>query len=219
LLIVLEGIDGSGKSTLAPLICERLRPPQGNARPLLKKFVDYDDRYSRGHLRRLRHVIWGERKPKIDAMGGEHWVLLIAAWYAALSRRLLPGISDTLVSDGWWFRNVAKSIEDAALDETWVRALFSPVASPDLTILIDIDPTLVLKRVRRFDHRELGGWAQGGPTDFVSYQSRIRKRLRDMAVASGWFVVEPRATEEAPELADRIVTAVHRQLGWGPARA
>jgi thymidylate kinase len=218
-LIVLEGIDGSGKTTLAPLVCARLSPPGGPAEPLLKKFVDYPDAYTHRHLKRLRHVIWGERKPSDDMMGGEHWALMIAAWYAVLSRRRLEGAAQVFVSDGWFFRNIMKSIEDAGLDEAWLTGLFEPVAPPDLVVLLDVLPEVVLARRRKFDHRECGGWATGGPVDFVTYQTRIRRRLLTMAENCDWAIVQPAPSESPDALADRVADLISDRFGWSSEAA
>ena len=214
-LIVLEGIDGSGKTTLAPLVCDRLRPPTGHALPLFKKFVDYNDAYTRTHLRRLRHVIWDERKPSLDVMGGQHWALLIAGWYAVLQARTLATSENTLVSDGWYFRNIVKSMEEhAGLDEVWLRTLFAPVRVPDAVVLLDVEPELALQRGRAFDSRESGGRALGGPTDFITYQSRIRRQLLRMAASDNWIVV-PVGEQQTPEvLADLVSEQISRRLGW-----
>lgn len=213
-LIVLEGIDGSGKTTLAPLVCDRLRPPTGRALPLLKKSVDYEDTYTRTHLRRLRHVIWDERKPSADVMGGRHWALLIASWYAVLEARTLAMSDNTLVSDGWYFRNIAKSLEETVIDEAWMRMLFAPVRAPDAVVLLDVKPELAQQRARAFDPRESGGRALGGPTNFITYQSRIRQQLRRMATNEDWILV-PVGDRQAPEeLADLVAEQVSRRLGW-----
>ena len=214
-LIVLEGIDGSGKTTLAPLVCERLRAPTGRALPLFKKFVDYEDAYTRDHLKRLRHVIWDEQKPPVDVMGGEHWALLIAGWYAVLQARTLATCDNTLVSDGWYFRNIAKALEEhEGLDETWLLTLFAPVREPDAVVLLDVKPDLALQRGREFDPRESGERALGGPTDFVTFQSRIRRQLLRMAASENWIVV-PVAKQQSPEaLADLVSDQISRRLGW-----
>lgn len=214
-LIVLEGIDGAGKTTLAPLVCERLRPPTGRALPLVKKFAGYEDRYTRTHLRRLRQIIWDERKPRLDVMGGPHWALLVAAWYAVLEKRTLAVSDATLVSDGWYYRNIAKALEEHDdLDEVWMRALFAPVRAPDAVVLIDLDPGLALQRGRAFDPRESGGRALGGPVDFITFQSRIRRRLLAMATSEHWIVVPVEAQHSAEALADLVCACIHRRLGW-----
>lgn len=213
-LIVLEGIDGAGKTTLVPLVCDRLRPPTGRALPLVKKSVNYEDAYTRTHLKRLRHIIWDERKPATDVMGGQHWVLLIAGWYTVLEVRTLATSDNTLVSDGWYFRNIAKSIEETDVDEAWMRTLFAPVRVPDAVVLLDVKPELAQQRGRVFDPRESGGRALGGPTDFVTFQSRIRHQLLRMAANENWIVV-PVGEQQTPEqLADLVSEQISKRLGW-----
>lgn len=213
-LIVLEGIDGAGKTTLAPLVCERLHPPSGRALPLIKKSSDYADAYTRTHLKRLRHIIWDERKPALDVLGGHHWALLTAGWYAVLETRTLAASGDALVSDGWYFRNIAKSLEETGLDEDWLRGLFSSVRAPDAVVLLDLDPKLALRRGRKFDSRESGGRALGGPTDFVTFQSRIRRQLLRMAARDDWIVMSVDEQQNPEVLADLVAGQISRRLGW-----
>jgi|CXWL01.1.fsa_nt_gi thymidylate kinase len=217
-LIVLEGIDGAGKSTLAPLVCERLRPPWGRALPLSKKFVDYEDAYTRTHLKRLRHIIWDERKPAQDVLGGRHWALLMASWYAALETRTLASNTNALVSDGWYFRAIVKTMEETGLDGAWLHLLFASVRQPDAVVLLDLKPELAFARGRAFDPRESGGRALGGPTDFVTFQSRIRGQLLRMAAQGNW-IVAPVGEEHTPEaLADIVAKQIEERLGWRPDR-
>jgi thymidylate kinase len=213
-LIVLEGIDGAGKTTLAPLVCDRLRPPTGHALPLIKKLVDYEDAYTRTHLKRLRQIIWDERKPKRDVLGGHHWTLLMASWYAVLETRKLAVSQDALVSDGWYFRAIIKTMEETGLDEAWLRTLFTSVRAPDAVVLLDIDPELALERGRAFDPRESGARALGGPTDFVTFQSRIRRQLLRLAGEENW-IVAPASERQSPEaLADFVSERIRERLGW-----
>jgi dTMP kinase len=213
-LIVLEGIDGSGKTTLAPLICERLSPPVGPARPLLKKSVDYADAYTREHLTRLRYVIWDEQKPAVDVMGGEHWALLMASWYAVLQARILASTDATVVSDGWYFRNLVKLLEEYdGLDEAWLHTLFAPVREPDVVVLLDVHPELALRRGRAFDPRECGERALGGPVDFVTFQSRIRGRLLRRAANEGWILVQVDERHSPEALAELVSEQIRLRLG------
>ncbi|MGH6950549.1 MAG: hypothetical protein ACREH4_06735, partial [Vitreimonas sp.] len=75
-------------------------------------------------------------------------------------------------------------------------------------------PELALERGRAFDPRESGERALGGPSDFVTFQSRIRRQLLRLAGEENW-IVAPVSEHQSPDaLADIVSEKITERLGW-----
>ncbi|MFD5483306.1 dTMP kinase [Streptomyces hawaiiensis] len=214
MLIVLEGIDGSGKSTVARLVADEL-DPDGTYRATEKKSIGPADPATEARAAALRDLIWFSPEEQGDTYGAAHWILLIASWYAGLARlrpELADGHPDTVaVMDGWYYRNIAKTLAREPLDSHWVESLFAPVPEPALTVLLDVAPDVAWSRRATFKETELGRWDghTGPPRDsFRAYQSVVRDGLLRMAAERNWLVLTPHPDDAPARTAAAVVAAV-----------
>ncbi|WP_327154100.1 dTMP kinase [Streptomyces tubercidicus] len=212
MLIVLEGIDGSGKSTVARLVARELDP--GRTAPAGKKDIAAADPGTAARADLLRELIWSSPEEQGDTYGAAHWILLIASWYAGLAR-LRPELADgetVTVMDGWYYRNIAKTLVREPLDAHWVESLFAPVPEPALTVLLDVAPEVAWSRRDGFKDTETGRWDgfTGPPREsFCGYQSLVRRELLRMAAERGWSVLTPDPDDPPEQIAAAVVAAAH----------
>jgi dTMP kinase len=78
-----------------------------------------------------------------------HWILLIASWYSALDRiqPLFSAHADRIVVvDGWYYRNIAKTVVRAGGDERWLDSLFASAVNPNVVVVLDVDPEVAWTR-------------------------------------------------------------------------
>ncbi|WP_328485572.1 dTMP kinase [Streptomyces zaomyceticus] len=221
MFIVIEGIDGSGKTTAARLVAQRLNGAEFPFRG--KSEIAADDEVTLARAGRLRDLIWASPESAGDTFGATHWILLIASWYAGLARLrqdLTSGHGGVTVMDGWYYRNIAKTLIREPLDPLWVESLFAPVPEPDLTALLDTPPEIAWQRREGFKDTELGRWDgfHGPPAEsFHAYQSVVREHLRRMARERGWLVLSPDPTRSPEETADAVVSEFRARSARLPA--
>ncbi|MFI5496838.1 dTMP kinase [Actinoplanes sp. NPDC051859] len=207
MLLVIEGIDGAGKSTVAALVARRL----GDRGHRGKKEVDETDTATAVRVDALRDLIWNSPEARRDGFGATHWILLIAAWYAALPRLradLADDHPDVRVMDGWYYRNIVKTVIREPCDPAWVESLFVTAPQPALVVLLDLPPEVAWSRRPHFHETELGRWDgfTGEPrASFVGYQERVRAGLLEMAADRGWLVLRLDATQTPDQIADIII--------------
>ena len=189
MLIAFEGLDQSGKQTQAEMLRDWLRHDGRKAR--LVSFPDYGTSIGEEIARALQ----GEREYGADVMQ----LLYVANRYERkpdLQRWLEGGI--ILVAD----RYVASSIaygEAHGVDPTWLSDIQRHLPAPELTVLLDIAPSVsaqrkitdrdkyeqdlaLLGRVRESYLRQAGtGWLQ-----------LDADRHRDLVAADIWSAVQSR---------------------------
>jgi dTMP kinase len=219
-LIAVEGIDGAGKSTVAREIVERLQ--------VISIEACYADKKAAGQVApdiaaradALSRLIWNADAP-VDRFGTLHWILLIASWYSALDR-IQPLFSEhadrVVIVDGWYYRNIAKTIVRASADERWLDSLFTPAVDPDVVVLLDVDPKVVWTRRSEFTDTELGRWDGfgGEPVDaFCGYQARIRQELVGMSDKRGWVRFTPHPALTASAVAEAVVELILPRFATG----
>ncbi|WP_371535035.1 hypothetical protein OG217_09155 [Streptomyces sp. NBC_01023] len=224
MFIVMEGIDGSGKSTVARLVARDLNEEAASTQVGGKTEIGVADAETGARAARLRDLIWASPESAGDTFGASHWILLIASWYAGLARLrpdLAPEHPGVTVMDGWYYRNIAKTLIREPVDPSWVESLFAPVPEPALTVLLDTAPELAWRRREAFKDTELGRWdGFHGPAreSFHAYQSVVRNHLLRMARARAWLVLSPGPDESPQETADAVVSEVRARWA-GPALA
>ena len=165
----------------------------------------------------ISELIWNAEAPE-DRFGAAHWILMIAAWYTALDR-VQPLFSKrgdhVFVVDGWFYRNVAKSIIRMGVDEDWLNSLFASAVEPDVVVLLDVEPEVAWGHRTAFSDTELGRWDghRGSPRDaFRGYQARVRREMVRMGEDRGWIRLRPDPLLTPSEVAEELVDNVFPDL-------
>ncbi len=189
ILIAFEGLDQSGKATQAGRLAERLLSAGRSV--LTASFPDYETPIGR----EIGLALGGERHFTPDVMQ----LLYIANRYEWKPRLLEAMDSGAIVICD---RYVASSIaygEAQGLDPTWLREIQRFLPSPDLTLLLDIDPGIAARRKavgRDRYERDL------------ALLSRVRESYLGQAERGGWAVVDGAAdVDDVARVVKKIVEA------------
>lgn len=183
LLITIEGIDQSGKKTQSELLAQKLRALGYNSVRL--SFPDYQTPV--GQLVRkiltnevhvpleVKHILlsanrW-ELKSKIEELIRQNWVIIFDRYYQSN-----------------WAYGLANN-----LPLGWLRNLDNGLPPPNLTIVIDISPSVSFKR------KEQG---RDVHEQDLSYLSRVRKCFIELANENGWMIID----------GDRSIEEVHNSI-------
>ena len=191
MLIAIEGLDQSGKATQAQALRDRLRDDGKRAR--LVSFPDYGTAIGEEIARALQ----GEREHSPEVMQ----LLYIANRYECRDdlERWLSG-DLTVVCDRYTASGIAYG-EAQGLDADWLTQIqrFLPVA--DMTILLDIEPSLAAQRKSSGRDRYERDLALLG---------RARESYLRQAEQPGWFRVD--GERGKVEVAQEIAEFVGRQF-------
>lgn len=191
LLLAFEGLDQSGKQTQAGRLRDRLAAAGRHVR--LLSFPDYDTPIGR----ELQQALQGHREYGPDVMQ----LLYVANRYehrADLTSGLEAG--GILICD----RYVASSIaygEPQGLDAAWLADIQRFLPPADMTILLDIDPAVAVRRKatgRDRYERDL------------ELLARVRASYHRQAAAGAWLQLDGSRDRDA--IAEEIFTAVSRRL-------
>jgi thymidylate kinase len=216
LFVALEGIDGAGKTTTARTAAAVLRSEGHAAVALDRASLAGVSGYVAGHMARLRELIWGERPdaPYLE-LGDEHWVLLQAAWYSALSWCVVTPLleaGNAVIADTWGQKFLAKLQlrPPGVIDVAWARAVFTAFREPDLIVHVRADPGNAAARKQGVSGSETGsgdGAPQLSQASFEAYQRQVRQVLDGFARQGGWVDLDVAALspgEAGKALADLI---------------
>ncbi|RWX73272.1 MAG: Thymidylate kinase [Candidatus Methanosuratincola subterraneus] len=184
--IALEGVDGAGSSTqtrlLVDLLVEKGFRAVATKEPNPGGFIEPAIRLS---------LAQPSGSPVVDA-------LLFAADRADHVERLIrPALADRkiVVSDRYLESSIAYQCAQG-LDERWILAINKHALKPDLTIIMDIDPEISLKRKgyprERYEN-----------SDFLK---RVREKFLERAERKGHEVVD--ASKPVEEVHAEIVRKV-----------
>ncbi len=187
LFVVLDGIDGCGKTTQARRLAQVLSERRGRAAL---------------HLREPGSTAVGERirelllSRELEIAAPTETLLFAAARRAMLDQRVAPALSQGLdvVCERFHASTFAYQAVAGGLDETQVLTLLRSWAgapSPDLTLILDLEPRAALARRRissdRIEDRGL------------AFQESVARGYRRYAQ------LDPRARIVAAEAAEELV--------------
>ena len=138
--ICIEGLDGCGKTTQAKLLVKRL------------KKMGYDAVYtaepSCGRIGRFikKYCLHGEKRVSVVVEA----LLFAADRFEHVEKEVLPALDNgkIVVSDRYVYSSLAYQ-GAAGLDLEWIERINKHAIKPNLAILIDVKPEIVLQRLKR----------------------------------------------------------------------
>jgi dTMP kinase len=191
LFIVFEGIDGGGKSTQINLLKVFLEELGYNVEitqePTRNRIGNLIRKYSKSKKRNLQ--------PGTES-------LLFAADRIEHSRDIEKMLKQgkLVISDRYLHSSLAYQ-GAAGVDSNWIRIINQKVIKPDLTILLDVDPEISLKRV---ENRKKTVFEEG------NYLERVREIYLELADKGELEVVN--ASKKTEDVHIDVLKSVKRIL-------
>jgi dTMP kinase len=137
--IVIEGLDGSGKTTQAKLLTAELQ----------KKYpAIYTAEPSHGKIGKFirNQILYGNSRPPTHVEA----LLFAADRLEHVENEVAPAIEQgvVVISDRYVYSSLAYQ-GSAGLSLDWIETINQHALKPDLALFIDVDPEVVLKRLKR----------------------------------------------------------------------
>jgi dTMP kinase len=137
--ICIEGLDGSGKSTQAKLLTKKLNKARYKA--------IYTAEPSQGKIGKfIRKRLFEQKRMPISAEA----LLFAADRIEHVQNEVAPALNEgkIVVSDRYVYSSLAYQ-GSADLSLEWIEAVNANAKKPDLCIFIDVEPSVVLERLKR----------------------------------------------------------------------
>lgn len=137
--ICIEGLDGSGKSTQAKLLAKKLSKAGYNA--------IYTAEPSQGKIGKfIRKRLFEQARMPITAEA----LLFAADRIEHVQNQVAPALAEgkIVVSDRYVYSSLAYQ-GSAGLSLDWIEAVNANALKPDLCVFIDVEPSVVLERLKR----------------------------------------------------------------------
>ncbi len=209
LFVAFEGVEGSGKTTQIRLLADRLSS-------MGFEIVETREPGGTPLGERIRSVLLAAPAEGLNIHALEELFLLAAARHANTLGVILPALergavvladrfSDSSVAYQGGGRGLGMAVVDA------VNALATAGVTPDLTVLLDLDPSVGLARKAS---------AQAAPdrieAEGLGFHEAVRQAYLERARVSGrrYLVVE--AARPAEEIAEEVAAHVAALLGLAP---
>jgi thymidylate kinase len=207
MFISLEGIDGAGKTSVASVLAER-----ENLIYLNKKSSQISDPFVAAQFAKIKDANYPGFNGEFDhLLSPRYWLYLQCVWYTVIYDNCVrPHLErgKTVIVDGWIYKFIAKVTPE--LDHAdLLGGPCSLVPAPDRVVMLDVAPSLALKRKGAFTHYEAGSHTGHGHSEdnFVRFQTEIRARL--LAMQDARWTVLPVAEHATPaalagQIADQV---------------
>ncbi|MDR3075552.1 MAG: dTMP kinase [Candidatus Methanoplasma sp.] len=192
--LVIEGIDGAGKSTLCKMIGERLES-EGYSTVITQE-PTYDE---------IGSFI---REDRVAGISQKAEALLFVADRAVHTERIsrLVESGNIVICDRYFASTVAyqsSGLGGESVDREWLIELNRPVMiTPDLTVLLDIDPRKGLARI--------GERGITSKFEESGYLFDVRMEFLRLAEEFGFMVVD--AEEDPASIAEKVIKTLKERI-------
>ncbi|MDR0509144.1 MAG: dTMP kinase [Candidatus Methanoplasma sp.] len=192
--LVIEGIDGAGKSTLCRMLEERLTEEGHKVKVTQEPTHDEIGSFI--------------REGKVKDISQKAEALLFVADRAVHTKRMSKWVEEgyIVICDRYFASTVAyqsSGFNGEALDREWLIALNRPVIiTPDITVLLDIDPKKGIDRIG--ERGELSKY------EVPRYLENTRREYLRLADEFGFMIID--AEESQTEIADMIITKLKERF-------
>ncbi|MBD3861250.1 MULTISPECIES: dTMP kinase [Bacillus] len=217
--ICFEGLDGSGKSTIANKVVDKLiYDKEGKILFIDKKKPEFSSGYVNMHMSKIKEILWDYYPDDpLYELGDYHWLYLNASWFATVDKcRITPLLESgsTIIMDNWYFKFLARFKIKKNFNYSVAQMCFSPLIKPDITIFLDVDPSISVKRRTNYSITETGnmdGYSGRTQDNYIKYQNEVRNVLKKMSEDHNWIVV-PVEDESEEEIADKVYKIIKSKL-------
>lgn len=180
--ITIDGIDGAGSSTQVKMLVDKLNylgysaigtkepNPEGPIEPIIRELIK-------------KPLLSPELEALLFAADRIHHVeAFIKPW-------LMEG--KIVVSDRYLESSIAYQTSQG-LEEDWILLINRGAIKPDLSIILDIDPEISLKRKAKIKDR----------FENIEFLNKVRRKLLDRAYRIGYKIVD----------AEKSILEVHEEI-------
>ncbi len=218
MFVVFEGIDGSGKTTISNLVVEQLR-----ARGLSVKHLRAEGKFVSTVSESIRSLARDSRN--LELVPQAEFLLYVARDVQLIEEALRDALRthDIVLADRFLFTAEAIARFGRRLPEEYIRPVLTAAAgglSPELVVLVDVDPTLARARRKASkliakDQRPPSRKGLSG----VGLQHRLRRGYLEMAREGKerWVVVRNEALLE--DSVRDVTELIHQAQREGAAQA
>jgi len=190
MFVVFEGIDGSGKTTVSNLVVERLR-----AQGLTVKHLRAEGKFVSSVSEAIRSLARDSKNLELHPRA--EFLLYVARDVQLIEEALREALTthDVVLADRFLYTAEVLARYGRGLPAEYTKPILDAAAgglSPDLVVLIDVDPVLARARRKSFklvakDSRPPSRKGLSG----VGLQHRVRRGYLELAAAAPehWFVI------------------------------
>jgi dTMP kinase len=201
-LIALIGIDGAGKTTQAARLAQWL-VAEGISAELHRNASTLPLRAVMTDIARAQGKVGFE-----DLVGARTAKLIISTLKWTTMREVIDVLkngADVVVIDRYSYCQIAGARHFDLGDEQLVRDLFGSLPTPDLTLFLDVAPTIALERIE----------ARGSDRSDLGELSGLRAAYLDLPEAPGFTKIDANATVEGVHAAIRAQVMAFLDNGTG----
>jgi thymidylate kinase len=141
----------------------------------------------------------------LPRMKGESRALFLYYMNAMLIRGAPPRPGEVVIMDGYWHKHYATEAA-MGIDPQWLIGMGAAFPEPDVTIVLDLDPRVIVERGHRHKPYESGCDFTCSDDAFIAHQDKVRSYIRAISKERNYPVIDANCPER--ELFRRIQDAV-----------